>query len=102
MSKEGESWTASWPASQQLPSRRAVSPPTTPKGTKEVTVSLKLKRISHVHRAVAAACDAKGKGFSENSQYILLFTSVLPLAETCGPLRILFYIALILFSVFVC
>ncbi len=70
VSLEGEAWTATWPAAAQLPQqviRRAVSPPAalkggaaTTAGAAAATISLKLKRISHAHRAVAAACDQKG------------------------------------------
>ena len=68
VSQEGEAWTASWPlaATPTQAGRRAVSPPTTtPKGA--ATVSLKLKRISHAHRAVAAACDPKGNILNSSS-----------------------------------
>lgn len=63
VSQEGEAWTASWPVAQHqaAASKRAVSPLSTPRGS--APVSLKLKRISHAHRAVAAICDSKGRNF---------------------------------------
>ncbi len=67
VSQEGEAWTGSWPAPQPAAAaqRRAVSPPSAPKGPKETApVSIKLKRLSHAHRAVSAACDSKGKNSS--------------------------------------
>jgi hypothetical protein len=67
VSQEGEAWTGSWPAPQQAAAaqKRAVSPPIAPKGPKEAApLSIKLKRLSHAHRAVSAACDSKGKNGS--------------------------------------
>eukprot|EP00090_Calanus_glacialis_P008375 TRINITY_DN16703_c0_g1_i1.p1 TRINITY_DN16703_c0_g1~~TRINITY_DN16703_c0_g1_i1.p1 ORF type:complete len:1265 (-),score=475.87 TRINITY_DN16703_c0_g1_i1:242-4036(-) len=61
ISRSGEAWDGT----HQSHNRRPQSP-TSPRGggsAPPVTDLIKLKRIQHIHRAVAAACDAKGKNF---------------------------------------
>ena len=59
VSDEGEAWSASWPQTNK--SKRAPSPITT-KVSKD-SIVLKLKRIPHVHRAVRAVSDPKGRNY---------------------------------------
>jgi len=61
ISQRGEAWVGT----HQAHNRRPQSP-TSPRGggpAPAVMDLIKLKRIQHIHRAVAASCDAKGKNF---------------------------------------
>jgi len=61
VSKRGEAWTGT-----HQPHYRRPQSPTSPRAggpAPPTTDLIKLKRIQHIHRAVAAVCDAKGKNF---------------------------------------
>jgi len=58
VSELGETWTANWPANHK--------PAPTNLNTKfqrEASITVKCKRVPHVHRAVAAVSDPKGRNF---------------------------------------